>query len=56
MCSHREEAYAGHLLPHKLTESERAQDTGIILPLYPQMTDAEQDTVIDSLHRALGRS
>lgn len=56
MCSHREEAYAGHPLPHTLTESERAQDTGIILPLYPQMTDAEQDTVITALHRALGIS
>lgn len=53
MCSHREAAYAGHPLPHTLAESERAQDTGIILPLYPQMTDAEQDGVIDALHRAL---
>lgn len=55
MCSHREPGYAGLPLPHSLAESERAQDTGIILPLYPQMTDAEQDRVIDSLHRILKR-
>lgn len=53
MCSHREAAYADLPLPHSLVESERAQDTGMILPLYPQMTDAEQDQVIDALHRIL---
>lgn len=54
MCSHREGAYLSEPLRFPLPESERAQDTGIILPLYVQMTDAEQDTVIDSLHRILG--
>lgn len=54
MCTHREDAYrdAGH--PHPLTESERAQDNTIIIPLYPQMTEQEQDKVIASLHKAIG--
>ncbi len=53
MCAHREEAYAGLPCRHPLPESERAQDTGVILPLFPQMTDAEQDRVIEALHLAL---
>lgn len=53
MCSHREEACADLPLRHRLAASEQAQDSAIILPLYPQMTDAEQDRVITSLHRAL---
>lgn len=56
MNAHREAACADLPLRFPLPESERAQDTGIILPLYPQMTDAELDRVIDSLHRALGLS
>ncbi|MGV3661832.1 MAG: DegT/DnrJ/EryC1/StrS family aminotransferase [Prosthecobacter sp.] len=53
MCSHREAACADLPLRHSLTASEQAQDRAIILPLYPQMTDAEQDRVVASLHRAL---
>ena len=53
MCAHREEACADIPLPHSLLESERAQDTAIVLPLYAQMTDAEQDRVVESLRRAL---
>lgn len=53
MCSHREAACADLPLRHPLTASEQAQDRAIILPLYPQMTDAEQDRVIASLHQAL---
>ncbi len=53
MCSHREAACADLPLRHRLNASEQAQDRAIILPLYPQMTDAEQDRVIASLHQAL---
>jgi len=45
MCAHREKPYlrdGGYDLP----ESERAQDRNVILPLYPQMTDDEQDYVV----------
>jgi dTDP-4-amino-4,6-dideoxygalactose transaminase len=52
MCSHREPAYADTPCPWPLTESERAQDTGVILPLYHQMTEEDQDYVVDSLKRA----
>ncbi|WP_129633666.1 DegT/DnrJ/EryC1/StrS family aminotransferase [Candidatus Oscillochloris fontis] len=48
MCAHREVPYqreGGYDLP----ESERAQDRNIILPLYPQMTDEEQDYVVAML-------
>ncbi len=48
MCAHREKPYQredGYNLP----ESERAQDRNIILPLYPQMTDEEQDYVVEML-------
>lgn len=53
MCSHREPAYADAPLDHALPESERAQDHCIILPLFPQMTAAEQDAVAASLRGAL---
>lgn len=56
MCSHREAACADLPLRHRLGGSEQAQDRAIILPLYPQMTDAEQDRVVASLHQALQSS
>jgi len=43
--------------PHtcaRLAESERAQDRCVILPLYPQMSDSDQDMVIETLVRVLG--
>jgi perosamine synthetase len=52
MCAHREPAYADNPCPWPLTESERAQDYGVILPLYHQMTEEDQDYVVDSLKRA----
>jgi perosamine synthetase len=49
MCSHREPPYRGRWrLPH----SESAQDACLILPLYPQMSAAEQAHVAHALHRA----
>lgn len=52
MCAHREDTYVniaqGAALPH----SEAAQDHCIILPLYPQMTETEQDKVVSALIRA----
>lgn len=70
MCAHREPAYqdpetwrcAEHDCAPKsscpnLVESEQAQDHGVILPLFPQMTGADQDRVADSLRRAcLGKT
>jgi dTDP-4-amino-4,6-dideoxygalactose transaminase len=52
MCIHREAAY-GHIpLVQPLPESERAQDTCIILPLYHHMTEPDQDYVVEVLTEA----
>lgn len=68
MCAHREPAYSREpwscgegpgpcgcppLVCRRLTESECAQDRCLLIPLYPQMTEAEQDHVVDSLYEAL---
>jgi dTDP-4-amino-4,6-dideoxygalactose transaminase len=52
MCTHREEAYAADYPGLSLPRSEAAQDHCIILPLYPQMTHAEQDQVVATLKQA----
>jgi dTDP-4-amino-4,6-dideoxygalactose transaminase len=52
MCSHREPAYRDNPLRVPLPHSEAAQDSCIILPLYPQMTAADQEQVVAALRRA----
>jgi perosamine synthetase len=52
MCSHREEPYVNVPLHMPLSHSEAAQDQCIILPLYPQMTTAEQEQVVAVLKKA----
>jgi dTDP-4-amino-4,6-dideoxygalactose transaminase len=55
--AHREPAYpAGtwRTTAHGLRQSERAQDTTIVLPLYHALTFDDQDRVIESLARACG--
>jgi perosamine synthetase len=52
MCIHREKPYAGSAR-FALPVSEAAQDRTILLPLYPQMTDAEQDRVVAALGEAV---
>jgi perosamine synthetase len=49
MCAHREPAYLDLPRRHPLPVSELLQDRSIILPLYPEMTEAEQDRVIKAL-------
>ena len=68
MCSHREKAYSQEPWScgaerhecdcesgscKKLLESEKAQDSSIVLPLFHQMTEKEQNTVVESLKLAL---
>jgi dTDP-4-amino-4,6-dideoxygalactose transaminase len=53
MCAHREAPYRDLPLPHPLPQSEAAQDRCIIIPLYTQMTEAEQAKVIESLVSAV---
>ena len=38
----------------RLTESERAQNCGLVLPLFDAITDAEQDQVVAALGAAVG--
>ncbi len=65
MCAHREPAYADPATwrcaqsacePRgncpNLAESERAQRHGVILPLFPQMTEAQQDQVALAFRQA----
>ena len=55
MCSHREEAYPNTSWRSggELKESEAAQDRCVLLPLYPAMTEGEQDQVLAALSEAL---
>jgi perosamine synthetase len=52
MCVHLEAAYATAYRNLSLPKSEKARNRSIILPLYPQMTDKEQDYVVDALTEA----
>lgn len=52
MCSHREKPYREARRVGELGHSERAQDQCILLPLYHQMTDAEQEAVAAALAQA----
>ncbi len=54
MCAHREKAYADLELRFVLPESEAAQDRTIALPLYPGMSDEDQDRVVAALKKACG--
>lgn len=58
MCAHREPAYppgSWRAGPSGLTESERAQDRCIVLPLYHDMTDTAQERVVTTLAQACDR-
>jgi perosamine synthetase len=58
MNAHREAAYPPGTwsAPAPLTRSERARDSMVTLPLYHQMTDAEQDRVVSALRSAVDAS
>jgi perosamine synthetase len=53
MAAHLEPAYGDRPRVH-LPETERLSADSLILPLFHQMTEAEQDRVVDVLHEALG--
>jgi perosamine synthetase len=52
MCSHREPPYADARVSGTLAKSEAAQDHGLILPLFPQMTPSDQERVAAELSAA----
>jgi len=51
MTAHREPAYAHLRNRYHLPVSEHASDESFLLPLYPDLTEAEQDQVLDGLLR-----
>ncbi len=54
MCAHREPAGAGGIVPAGgLPRSEQAQDRGLLLPLYSQLSEPDQDRVIAALREVL---
>ncbi len=53
MCAHLEPAYAEMEPRFPLPESEHARDGCILLPLFPGLTDAEQDEVAEGLQAAM---
>ena len=56
MNAHREAAYPAGTwrAAGSLQESEAAQDAAVVLPLFHQLTEADQDRVVDELARAAG--
>lgn len=56
MCSHREPPYSHLERRHELRQSELAQDHSILLPIYAQMTDHDQERVADALRAELRQS
>jgi perosamine synthetase len=59
MCAHREPAYqmeAWSCGSDRLTESEQAQDFAILLPLFYQMTEQQQDGVVNELKGSLSNT
>jgi dTDP-4-amino-4,6-dideoxygalactose transaminase len=66
MCAHRERTYqtepwlCAHRVQHQgscdsLHNSERAQDETIVIPMFAELTDAEQEVVVRALQSACGR-
>jgi len=55
MCAHRERPYQQAEQPYHLPASEQNQDRTIVLPLYPQMSDEDQEYVAEMLRDACSR-
>lgn len=49
MCAHREKPYMSDGQVYSLPNSEIAQDYSIVLPLYPDMTESDQERVVSGL-------
>lgn len=53
MNAHREPCMADHTLRFPLPHSEAAQDHALLIPLYPGLTDAQQDYVLETLRAGI---
>ena len=56
MAVHREEPYRDARRTASLRHSEDADDRTLILPLYPGLSEADQDYVVAELRMALAES
>jgi perosamine synthetase len=56
MASHREKPYFSNRVDSLLPETNSATDNCIILPLFHQMTEQDQNHVIDSIHEVVRAS
>lgn len=56
MAIHLEPLYRRQFPSYSLPVTERATKETMLLPLYAQMTEEEQQTVVDALHRALDKA
>jgi len=54
MTSHRERSYTETYGEQTLPITEKASDRSLLLPIFPQMTVAEQDFVVAAVRMALG--
>jgi dTDP-4-amino-4,6-dideoxygalactose transaminase len=54
MAIHRERPYRAERWKHGLPQPNLAANTGLILPLFHQMTESDQDYIIDALHAVTG--
>jgi perosamine synthetase len=50
MAIHRELPYRSERWDHSLPQTNLATETGLILPLFHQMSEADQDCIIEALH------
>lgn len=55
MCAHMEAHYKDSWRNGKLLESENAMNHSIVLPLYPDMTDQEVETVVNKVRKVLNQ-
>ena len=53
MAAHREQSYTASYGHQTLPLTEQASDNSLLLPLFPQMTTAEQDYIVEALGIAL---
>ena len=56
MCAHREKPYLGKAAYWPLKESEKAQDQGVLLPIFHEMTSVDITTIKDALKTSIGKS
>lgn len=56
MCAHREKPYLDKAADWPLTKSEKAQDQGVLLPVFHEMTTADMIKVKDALKTSVGKS